>query len=127
MIGSSALSLHNMKGEHHLPGWCSVCGRPYPERHHVVARSLGGGDGPMVHLCGSGNYLYDADGRLLHHGMAENHRLHLWWMDGTDSDIAPTLAPGARPWKSAYWAYLITEEDTDPMDALRLPGWRPLP
>ena len=119
----SRLSAHNMGGEDHLPGWCAVCGRPHPERHHVVARSLGGTAGPMVHLCGRGNALYDADGRILHHGAAEMHRLHLWWVDGRDADIAPSV----RGWQSAFWAYLLTDFQTNPWDALRMPGWRPFP
>lgn len=119
----SRLSAHNMRGADHLPGWCSVCGRPHPERHHVVARSLGGSSGPMVHLCGRGNALFDADGRLLHHGAAERHRLHLWWADGEDADIAPDV----RGWQSAFWAYLITDFQINTWDALRLPGWRPFP
>lgn len=123
-VTASRLSAHNMRGEDHLPGWCAVCGRPYPERHHVVARSLGGASGPMVHLCGRGNALFDADGLLLHHGAAEMHRLHLWWCDGTDADIAPDVRGG---WQSAFWAYLLTAEQTDPWDALRMSGWRPFP
>lgn len=119
----SRLSAHNMRGADHLPGWCAVCGRPHPERHHVVARSLGGSAGPVVHLCGRGNALFDADGRLLHHGAAEMHRLHLWWADGEDADIAPDV----RGWQSAFWAYLITDFQIDTWDALRLPGWRPFP
>ena len=85
----SRFSAHNMRGLSYRPGYCAICGRPHPEGHHVVARSLGGGDGPVIDLCGRGNSLKDADGNLLHHGAAETHRLWLWWHDGTDSDIAP--------------------------------------
>lgn len=113
-------SSHNMRGESWLPGYCSICGRPYPERHHVVARSLGGHDGPLIHLCGCGNALYDADRTLLHHGAAEMHRLWFWWCDGSDQDIAP-IVPS---WACGMWAYLLVDEPIVWMVALRMPGWR---
>lgn len=50
----SRFSAHNMRGLSYRPGYCAICGRPHPEGHHVVARSLGGGDGPVIDLCGRG-------------------------------------------------------------------------
>ena len=64
---------------------CAVCGRAYPlERHHIVKRSAGvlsGPDGrplpkPTVTLCGFGNNLMDADGRVYCHGAAHHGMLH---------------------------------------------------
>lgn len=58
-------------------GYCRVCGHTGDtELHHIVPRSRGGHDGPVVELCGFGNNLRDADGRLLCHGLAHAHRLH---------------------------------------------------
>lgn len=118
----SRYNAHNMRGAHHLPGWCSVCGRPYPEKHHAVPRSLGGSAGPVIHLCGRGNNLFDADGVLLHHGAVELHRMWLWWCDGSDLDIAPRT-PG---WLTLGWAYILLPEPVGEMTALAMPGWRPL-
>lgn len=115
----SRYSAHNMRGLDWLPGYCSICGRPRPERHHVVARSLGGHDGPLIHLCGCGNALYDADGILLHHGAAEMHRLWFWWCDGGDGDLAPSVPV----WAHGTWAYLLADDSTDWMRALAMPGW----
>lgn len=114
---------HNMRGDDHCPGWCAVCGRPHPERHHVVARALGGAAGPVVQLCGFGSNLLDADGRMLCHGAAEHHYLHFWWCDGTDPDLAPAVSGRG----SRFWAYLLADEPCDDLAALAMPGWRPLP
>lgn len=121
MNGMSRLSAHNMRGQSERPGWCIVCGRPYPEGHHVVARSLGGGNGPVVELCGRGNNLRDADGNLLHHGAAETHRLWLWWHDGTDSDIAPKCLRGCG---YGRWAYILADEPCRYEEAAEMEGWR---
>lgn len=119
----SLYTAHNMRGESWLPGYCSICGRPYPERHHVVARSLGGHDGPLIHLCGCGNALYDADLTLLHHGAAEMHRLWFWWCDGSDMNIAPDAAYKVlRAW--GMWAYLLSDDSIDWVTAIATPGWR---
>ena len=122
MTTMTRYSAHNMRGGDHLPGWCAVCGRPYPERHHAVARSLGGGLGPLIHVCGRGNNLYDADGRLLHHGAAEAHLLWFWWHDGTDLDIAP---PEPR-FMLSPWVFLLLPEPCGWQDALAAPGWKPV-
>lgn len=119
---STRLSAHNMRGTNWLPGWCVICGRPHPERHHVVARSLGGASGPLVHLCGCGNALYDADRNLLHHGAAENHRLWFWWADGTDADIAPRVPFPAS--SCGMWAYLLSDDALPWHEALKQDGWR---
>lgn len=63
---------------------CEVCGRSWPlESHHIVKRSAGNlyRDGkrlpkPTITLCGFGNNLYDADGRMYCHGAAHCGRLH---------------------------------------------------
>lgn len=113
---------HNMRGPSLTPGWCAVCGLPHPEAHHIVPRSLGGKDGPVVHLCGRGNNLRDALGNELHHGLAENHRMWLWYNDGTDGDIAPACPPGSE----GAWCYVTTTHPIGCFEALKLPGWRPL-
>lgn len=33
------------------PGYCVCCGIPYTEGHHVVYRSHGGHNGPILSLC----------------------------------------------------------------------------
>ncbi len=119
----SRYNAHNMRGLDCLPGWCVVCGRPHPERHHVVPRSLGGRDGPLIHLCGCGNALYDADLNLLHHGAVETHRMWFWWCDGTDMDMAPDAAGKAiAGWR--LWAYLLLDEPVNEMEALGTLGWK---
>lgn len=122
MATMSRYNAHNMRGADFAAPWCAVCGRPRPERHHVVPRSLGGGRGPVVSLCGRGNALYDADMRLLHHGAVEMHRMWLWWADGTDADIAPDYPA----WADGMWVYLLADEPVDEMTALAMPGWRVL-
>ena len=119
---ADAYAEHNMAGADHLSGWCGICGRPYPERHHVVARSMGGAAGPVVHLGGFGSNLRDADGRLLHHGAAEQHLLHLWWADGTDLH----LAPRAVPVRARGWFYLLAEHPVSIQQAYSMGPWRPL-
>ena len=94
----SRFSAHNMRGLSYRPGYCAVCGRPHPEGHHVVARSLGGKD-----------------------GAAETHRLWLWWHDGTDADIAPKCLHGCG---YGRWAYRLSDEPCRWEEAVSLPGWR---
>jgi len=79
------------------PGWCVVCGAPYPTRHHVVRRSQGGHDGPVLHLHGSGTRGC--------HGDAERLCLHFRFDRG--------------------WEYLRTPEPLRYAEALDLDGWRP--
>ena len=89
-------------------GRCAICNRASPlERHHIVARSLGGTDGPTALLCGFGSNLRDADGRYYCHGLAEWHMLSFRWRDGR-------------------WEYLLTDEPTKYERALRMDGWRPV-
>ena len=113
------INAHNMAGRSHLPGYCSICGRMHPEKHHVVARSLGGVSGPMIHLCGFGSNLRGANGELFHHGAAEHHMLWFWWSDGRDEDIAPKRA---RVLKG--WIYLLVDTPVDIMTALASDGWK---
>ena len=79
--------------------YCPFCGRPATNRHHIVARSQGGTDGPTVTVCGMGN----ASGC---HGLFHSHRLHLRYTD--------------------RWEYLRTKEPTKYQTALNMEGWRPL-
>ena len=81
--------------------WCAFCGRPASERHHIVPRSQGGGDGPTVAVCGFGN----AGGC---HGLLHAHVLH--------------LRPDGRGW----WEWLRTDEPCKHEAALALPGWEPV-
>ena len=63
---------------------CEVCGRAWPlNSHHIVRRGAGNlyADGkplpkPTITLCGMGNVLRDADGRLYCHGAAHSGMLH---------------------------------------------------
>lgn len=64
---------------------CAICGRAYPlNQHHIVWRSWGKVydekgrplPKPTITLCGKGNILRDADGRMYCHGAAHNRRLH---------------------------------------------------
>lgn len=63
---------------------CVICGRPWPlNRHHIVPRSAGElyEDGKKLRkacivLCGSGNNLRDAYGRMYCHGRAHHKMLH---------------------------------------------------
>ena len=76
------------------PGRCVVCGAIGTTKHHVVPRSQGGTDGPVLELCG--------DGARGCHGKAEGRRLHFDWRDG--------------------WCYF--EGAMRYMDALDSEGWR---
>ena len=78
------------------PGYCVVCGRPYPTGHHVVRRSRCGHDGPVIDLCGSG-----CTGC---HGDAEALCLHFRYVGG--------------------WECLRTSLALKYAQALELPGWR---
>ncbi len=89
---------------------CVVCGSPYPhiERHHVVFRSQGGGDGPTLDLCSAGgNNLRDDRGRVTCHGAAHHRMLHFRLVNG-------------------QWWYLWTQEPTKYDKALAMRGWIPL-
>jgi len=79
--------------------YCPFCGRPATNRHHVVLRSQGGGDGPTVTVCGFGN----ASGC---HGKFHRRLLHLRYRDG--------------------WEFLETSEPTKYQVALDMEGWRKL-
>lgn len=88
--------------------YCAVCGRSdRVEQHHVVFRSQGGKDGPVISLCGFGNNLGNLTGRRYCHGLAHHRMLHFKYEDGG-------------------WWYLRTEEPTKYYKALEMPGWRKL-
>lgn len=86
---------------------CPICGRPATNMHHIVRRGDGeliGNDGrprpkPMISLCGTGTTGC--------HGLVHELRLHFRWKDDT-------------------WEYLKTEEPTGRIEALGLPGWKPI-
>lgn len=80
--------------------WCAVCGKKAENRHHVIPRSHGGKDGPIISLCGFGN----ASGC---HGKAHSHRLHFRY----DED-------------AGAWEVLETEQPTKYQTALGMEGWR---
>lgn len=80
--------------------WCVFCGRPRTEYHHIVYRSHGGTDGPVVAVCGAGN----ASGC---HGMLHSGRLHLDWRDGG-------------------WRYLKTDQPVSHEQARQMKGWLPV-
>lgn len=90
------LSLALMDAPSLRPGYCVVCGRPYPTGHHVVRRSRGGHDGPIIDLCGHGTAGC--------HGHAEALRLHFRYREG--------------------WEFLNTSRPLKYAEALELPGWR---
>lgn len=103
-----------MEAESVVLPYCAICGRTYPlERHHIVWRSWGKlfRDGkevqkPVITLCGRGNNLRDADGRLFCHGRAHNRMLHFRY--------------------EGELQCLETAEPTDYMSALEMNGWRPV-
>ena len=97
-----------MKGPSIETETCAFCGRSHPlNRHHIVRRSAGGGDGPTVVCCGFGSNLRDADGRYYCHGLLHAHMLHVRLVDGE-------------------WWYLRTKEPTKYEKALEMDGWLPL-
>lgn len=97
-----------MKGPSIETETCAFCGRAYPlNKHHIVRRSAGGGDGPTVVCCGFGSNLRDADGRYYCHGLLHAHMLHVRLVDGE-------------------WWYLRTKEPTKYEKALEMDGWLPL-
>ena len=51
---------------------CVICGKPYPEGHHIIPRSQGGHKGPQVSLCGP-------VGAKSCHDDAHAKRLHFTW------------------------------------------------
>ena len=88
---------------------CPVCGSAGPlERHHVVRRSQGGGDGPTVTLC--------RDCHMAVHAQ----RLHLRWVPvaSTSYGIACGSVGGG------HWEFLRAEGKT--FDLLGELGWRRL-
>lgn len=113
----------------YLPGYCVVCGRTNPiNKHHMVPKSAGEVIDirrrkmrkPLVHLCGFGNNLQDADGRFYCHGKVHQNLLHfrnnngvLEVLDLTDPATLQRL--GLRV-VTSFPRY----------EALELNGWRPV-
>lgn len=102
---------------------CPICGRRYPlNQHHIVRRGAGkmfddSGreiEKPTVTLCGFGNNLQDADDREYCHGLAHHNRLHFRWVEAD-----PIACAG-------HWEYIMLDEPTSYMDALKMDGWRRL-
>lgn len=75
---------------------CAICGRYATNYHHIVPRSVGGKNGPVVRLCGSGTTGC--------HGMAESKMLHFRWRNG--------------------WEYLMTAKPMRYEIALEEEGWK---
>ena len=90
-------------------GHCAVCGRLWPQRHHVVEKGAGGVSGdvdkriPLIELC-----------QDCHDMVHMQRRLHLHWFDGLGG-----------------WAYYISPHGMDDQMAVKghmrefrpLPGW----
>lgn len=99
------------------PGYCIVCGMTSPtEKHHPVKRSAGEMIDPITgkkrrkpvfELCGFGNNLRNANGRLYCHGMAHANMLHF----RNDRGCVE---------------YLACDDPTRYADALESDGWRPI-
>lgn len=87
-----------MKAPSLVREWCVVCGRPATNLHHVVYRSHGGKDSPLVSLCGFGN----ASGC---HGLVHHNRIHFRY--------------------TGRWEYLITDEPVKIDVAYESGGWLP--
>ena len=77
--------------------WCVVCGRKATNKHHVIPRSHGGSNGPVLSLCGFGN-------QSGCHGLAHEYRLHFRF--------------------TGRWEYLKTKKPTKYQNALESKGWR---
>lgn len=80
---------------------CVFCGRPRQAYHHIVPRSQGGGNGPVIPVCGCGN-------ESGCHGLLHSHRLHLAY--------DPRFG----------LSFKYTPEPTRYEDALGMAGWMPL-
>lgn len=87
--------------------WCAVCGATGPlERHHVVYRSQGGTDGPVVTLC-----------RACHMA-CHAHTLHLRFV--RTPAVAHSLAYG----QGGHWEWMRTERPLGEFAALGTEdGW----
>ena len=101
---------------------CAICGRIGPlNEHHLVWRSWGnlyrGGTlvkKPTITLCGFGNNLKDADGRMYCHGKAHHRMLHFRWV------------PHPEYANAGHLEYIEVDEPVKYQEALELDGWRPL-
>lgn len=85
------------------PHCCAVCGSDATNLHHIVLRSQGGSNGPVVRLCGSGTTGC--------HGLAHERRLHFRVVHETDSYI--------------HWEYLMTDRPMKFEYAIESEGWVP--
>lgn len=116
-------------------GRCALCGR-FPdwfvrvERHHIVRRSAGrmffeGRElrKPEIMVCGLGNNLHDADGRMLCHGAIHHGYIHFRWHVTHQS--ASELVNCPIPFLG-YWEVLRVEEPCDYQTALGMDGWKRL-
>ena len=112
-----------------IAGRCFICGRHEPlDEHHIVWRSWGQlvRDGrclpkPTITLCGFGNNLQDANGRMYCHGLAHHRMLHFRWHEPTDRSTSTTKQTA---WGGGYLEYLLTSKPTKYEDALRMDGWK---
>lgn len=85
---------------------CPICGSAGPlERHHLVRRSQGGGDGPTVTLC------HDC------HMAVHDQRLHVRWVP-----VAHTAYGLAYGCSGGHYEFLRREGST--FELMGEPGWR---
>lgn len=82
---------------------CPFCGRPATNNHHIVPRSQGGTDGPLISVCGLGNTCGC-------HGLLHQHKLHLRY--DFDAEV---------------WEFIFTYKSTKYDTALKMSGWQPVP
>lgn len=82
--------------------FCAICGMPAQSKHHIVPRSQGGADGPVISLCGYGN-------ESGCHGQFHAHKLHLRWND-----------------QVGWWECLYTARPKKYEQALHMDGWKRL-
>lgn len=111
----------NMKGPSvsNIDGMCVVCGmRPATDKHHVVFRSRGGGDGPLLSLCREC------------HELAHQYRLHFRFrMDDWNVPTKPYDCPGGYEVslsRTGHWEWLLCDAPTKYADALKQGGWHAL-
>lgn len=79
--------------------YCPFCGRPAQSKHHIVPRSQGGKNGPVVSVCGW-------DNSTGCHGLFHHHVLHLDWND-----------------EYGAWEWMRTEEPMKEWEARLEKGW----
>ena len=82
---------------------CPFCGRHATNNHHIVPRSQGGMQGPVISVCGMGN----ACGC---YGLLHQHKLHLRY-----------------DFERQVWEFIFTYKSTKYDTALKMSGWQVVP